>query len=148
MVGATKWQVKTISTLTTSKGHPLVLLSPPHITQNTVAKSMAKLISPLCGKNSQLSTFQGDLEPFKDHLNSCSHLTSLRNKSQKSSLDNFQHQYLPKVNVCSNCQMFKSVLCFCVHETWLQSHIWYPIFLYFLTISFILKKQNVLVTSI
>ena len=100
MVRATKWQAKVTSTL---KGHPLVLLLPPHITQSTVAKSIAKLISQLCGENSQLSAFQGDLEPFKDHLNTRRHLTNLRNKPLQSSLSKFQHQYLPKVNECSYC---------------------------------------------
>ena len=37
-----------------------------------------------------LSACQGKKEPFKDHLNAWGCLTSLRNKSQQSSLGNFQ----------------------------------------------------------
>ena len=42
-----KWQAKAMSSLKAAKWHPLVPFLPPHITQS---KSMAKLISQLCGE--------------------------------------------------------------------------------------------------
>ena len=53
--------------------------------------------------DSQLSACQGEMEPLKDHPSTHGHLTTLKNKPQKSNLGNFQHQYLPKllVNVYS-----------------------------------------------
>ena len=56
-----------------------------HISHRIV-KSMAKLtiISQLCSKfYSQLSAYQGDMQPFEGNLSTCGHLTSLRNKLQQ-----------------------------------------------------------------
>ena len=46
-----------------------------------------------------LTACQGEMEPFEDHLNTCGHLTNLRNKPQQ--LGNFQYQYLPELLMCT-----------------------------------------------
>ena len=47
---------------------------------------------------SQLFAYQGEMEPFKEHPSTPGCLISLRNKpQQKQPIDNFQHQYLPKL---------------------------------------------------
>ena len=74
---------------------------------------------------SQLSVCQGDVEPFKGDPSTHGCQTSLRNKPQKkSSLGNFQHQYLTEllVNVHSYCLMVKIVSCCCVRGKWLFSN--------------------------
>ena len=93
---------------------------------NTSASCMVNYSRP--------SAFQGDMEPFKGDLSTCGRLTSLRNKPQKqatetshskSSLGNFQHQYLPEllVIVYSYHLMVKSVSCCCVRESQLFSNL-------------------------
>ena len=69
---------------------------------------------------SQLSACQGDIQPFEGDQYTRGRLTSLRNKS---SLGNFQHQYLAEllVNVYSYCLMVKSVSCCCVRGSRLFS---------------------------
>ena len=68
---------------------------------------------------SQLSACQGDMQPFEGDLYTHERLTSLR----KSSLGNFQHQYLAEllVNMYSYRLMVKSVSCCCVCGSWLFS---------------------------
>ena len=71
---------------------------------------------------SRLSACQGKMESSKDHLSTCEHLTSLRNKR---SLGNFQCQYLAKllVNVYSHHLMMKCVCCCYVRGSRLFSNL-------------------------
>ena len=57
---------------------------------------------------SQLSPFQREIEPFKDHLNTRGCLTNLRTWKQPGKLE---HQYLPEllVNAYTYCLMMKNV---------------------------------------
>ena len=55
---------------------------------------MAKLISQSCG-DLQLAVCPGEMEPFKDHLSTHGHLTSLTNKP--AALVTFN------TNICLNC---------------------------------------------
>ena len=69
-----------------------------------------------------LSACQGEREPFKDHQNTCGHLTQASGTSHsKSSLGNLQYLYVDKllVNVYSYHLMEKSVSCCCVHGRWI-----------------------------
>ena len=68
---------------------------------------------------SQLSACQGDMQPFEGDPYTRGRLTS----HSKSSLGNFQHQYLAEllVNVYSYCLMVKSVSCYCVRGSRLFS---------------------------
>ena len=72
---------------------------------------------------SQLSACQGDMQPFEGDPYTHGCLTSLRTSDSKSSLGNFQHQYLAEllVNVYSYCLMVKSVSCCCVRGSQLFS---------------------------
>ena len=65
---------------------------------------------------SQLSTCQGDMEPFEGNPSTRGRLTSLGTSHSKSNLVNSQHQYLAEllVNVYSHRLMVKSVSCCCV----------------------------------
>ena len=77
MVGSYEWQAKAMSTMKTAKWHPLVLFSPPDITQ--AAKSMDKLISQLCGElQPAIGLSRGDMEPNEDHPSTLGSLISLR----------------------------------------------------------------------
>ena len=73
---------------------------------------------------SQLSACWDEMEPFKDHLGTYESLKILRNKPQQSSLNNFQHQYLPEllVNVYSYCLIVKCVPCYCMCGSQLLSY--------------------------
>ena len=77
-------------------------------------------LQPNTSASCQLTTCPGEMEPFKDHPSTRVHLTSLRNKS---SLSNFQYQYLSEllVNVYSYHSMVKSVSCYCVRGSQLFS---------------------------
>ena len=82
--GTTKWWEKVTSSLNQSNSinwcnfHLHIL--------HKAAKSMAKLISQLCGEilYSRLSAFQGDMEPVEGNLNTRGCLISLRNKPQQN----------------------------------------------------------------
>ena len=70
---------------------------------------------------SQLSTCQGDMQPFEGDPYTHGRLTS----PSKGSPGNFQHQYLAEllVNVYSYCLMVKSVFCCCVRGSQLFSNL-------------------------
>ena len=64
------------------------------------------------------------MEPSEDHLSTCGHLTSLRNKPQQTQPGQISVQYLPEllVNVCSYHLMVKSVSRSCVNGRWIFSN--------------------------
>ena len=105
-----------MSTLKTAKWCPLVPFTSTYHTKQPNPRQNSSA-SPVVNY-SRLSACQGELEPFEGHSNTHGHLTSLRNKS---SLSNFQHQYLAEllVNVYSYCSMVKSVSCYSVHGRWI-----------------------------
>ena len=81
---------------------------------------------------SQLVTFPGETEPFKDHPSTCGCLTGFRNKPQQKQPEKLSALILPEmlVSVYSYCVMVKSVSCCCVLEarfSQIQSHMyhWY-----------------------
>ena len=65
---------------------------------------------------SQLVTFPGETEPFKDHPSTCGCLTGFRNKPQQKQPEKLSALILPEmlVSVYSYCVMVKSVSCCCV----------------------------------
>ena len=75
-----------------------------HISQKA-AKSMAKLISQLCGELQPAVWLSRDMEAVEDHPSTHGCLTSFRTSHSKSSLGNFQYKHLPEllVNVYSYC---------------------------------------------
>ena len=83
----------------------------------------------------QLSACQGDMQPFKGDPYTHGRLTS----HSKSSLGNFQHQYLAEllVNVYSYCLMVKSVSSCCVRGSRLFSNL----------VTFNLFQQNIIHSS-
>ena len=71
------------------------------------------------------SVCPGEMEPFKDHLSTHGHLTSLSNSHNKSIPGKFiTNTYLPEllVNVYSYHVMVKSMSYCCVHTSWLFSN--------------------------
>ena len=81
---------------------------------------MTKIINQTCDKLQP-----ENMEPFKDHLSTHGCLTrALETSYSKSSLNNFQHQYLPEllVKMYSYCTVEKSVSYCCVHGLWLFSN--------------------------
>ena len=101
-----------MSSLKIAKWHPLVSFSPPHITK--AAKAMPKLISQSCG----------ELKWIWSHLKASRALVDAWQTSEtsqsKSSLGNFQHQYLAELLVVYSYRlMMKSVsmLRTCMHRS-------------------------------
>ena len=54
------------------------------------------------------------IEPFKDHLSTCKHLTSLRNKPQKTSLGKFHLAWIIFINTECMCTASYRVTVKCV----------------------------------
>ena len=80
---------------------------------------MAKNSSASCVANySQLSVCQGDMEPFKADLSTCGRLRSLETSHSKSSLGNFQHQYLPELLVNMYSHHFDGEKCVLLLCAW------------------------------
>ena len=109
----TKWEAKAMSTLKTTKWHPLVPFSPlwPNLSASHVVNY------------SWLSACQEEMEPFKDNSSTYGHLTSLKTSHSKSNLGNFQHQYLLELlaNVYSYHFMVKMCICvLCVEADFSQ----------------------------
>ena len=116
---ATKWQEKATLILKTDKWHPSVpfFTSICHTKQLSLWPNSSAILWLIY---SWLSACQEEMEQFKDHPSTRGHLTSLRNKS---SLDKFQHQYLPQllVIVYSYRLMVKSMSCCYVCGRWALS---------------------------
>ena len=79
---ATKWQAKVMSSLKLAKWHPLVPIFTSKYHTRPLNPWPNSSASPLVNY-SQLSTCQGDMQPFEGDSSTHEHLTSLRNKPQQ-----------------------------------------------------------------
>ena len=93
-----KWWAKATSTVKAAKWHPLVLFLPPHIAQSSIIQPVpaSRVVN-----HSQLSVYQGEMEPSEDHPSTHGCLTSLRKKTQQKQ----PGQLSAPVPACLNCQL-------------------------------------------
>ena len=121
---ATKWLAKAKSTVKTAKWwHPLVPFSLPHITQSSSIHGQTH--QPVAWWITASRLF---VKRRWSHLKTTWALVDIWQASKtshsKSSLGNFQHQYLAELlsNVYSYHLMVKNVSCCCIHGSWLFSN--------------------------